>query len=211
MNILKQFPTLKIARPLFYNWPIGLRFEIGPSNLGVWDSSKNGVLNEKYFSQALERAIQLFESIFSFHDECTVIYQQFSDGRQKIRKSNFLFRQIENIDEGKVKFKNIRNIYNLNYKSHCWRRVTISNILTSHINYKNILAALINTDFPPRRPRTYGEYFFIHNAKDIILNLYDDRGMDVIATDVGALQELYKKYNGWILDYDKPHIEKIFS
>jgi len=43
------------------------------------------------------------------------------------------------------------------------------------------------------------------------LHLYDDRGVDVISTHPNNLKALYKKYNEWILDYDREMIDAIFK
>ena len=81
----EKFPKLKIEKPLFYNWPIGLRFEIGQDELEVSD---------EYFNAAHERSVSIFEAVFSQNDEIEIIYQQYSDGRKKIRKGSFIFKQI---------------------------------------------------------------------------------------------------------------------
>ena len=71
--------------------------------------------------------------------------------------------------------------------------------------------ALINTDFRIRSPAISGECYFINKSKEIIINLYDDRGMDVIATNKNKLKDLYHNYNQWILDYDRDKIDKLFK
>jgi hypothetical protein len=41
--------------------------------------------------------------------------------------------------------------------------------------------------------------------------MYDDRGLDVIASDKDALRGLYHDFNAWILDHDRARIREIFS
>ena len=94
----------KLEKPLFYNHTYGLRFEIGPPEIGVWANFEQGRLNEKYFGVALDRALSIFEAVFSPVDDISIAYQIFSDGRRKIQKGNFIFKQINCIKQRKVFF-----------------------------------------------------------------------------------------------------------
>lgn len=198
----ENFPKLKIEKPLFYNWPIGLRFEIGQDELEVSD---------EYFNAAHERAVSIFEAVFSQNDEIEIIYQQYSDGRKKIRKGSFIFKQIESTKIGLAQYSDVRDIYELEYKSECWKRVNIPNLSLNSIDYKNILLSLIHTDFGCRSPSITGECFFINKSKNIIVNLYDDRGMDVISASKNELISLYNKHNDWLLNYDRKKMDLVFS
>jgi hypothetical protein len=41
--------------------------------------------------------------------------------------------------------------------------------------------------------------------------MYDDRGLDVIASGKDSIRGLYHDFNAWILDYDRPRIDEAFS
>lgn len=205
---------LKLEQPLFYNWPYGLRFEIGPPDLETWDDFDKGYLNDAYFEKALERAIAIFESAFSADDQISLVYQLFSDGRRRIRKSDFLFKQITHLDAKEIKFTTRRDLYrqDLLFRRHCWRRVTMSNMTAQELSYRNILKAAIHTDFRRRRkPSLYGELYFINHTKDLVLLLYDDRGMDIVSVRKAPLIPIYMHHNDWILDSNRKAIESVFS
>ncbi len=205
-NFTEIFEGLKPQKPLFYSWPVGIRFELGiDDEIVVQDS------NEAYFAQATDRAYKLFSYVFGDEDDISIIYQRFSDGRQKIRKRNFIFKQISSLDNCRVAYEDVRDIYELYYKSHCWKRVTISGLKTKDVNHRNILLSLVHTDCSTRKPRIDGECYFINHTKSIALNLYDDRGMDIIATHAESLQDLYHDHNEWILDYDRERIDAVFK
>jgi len=198
----EKFPNLKIEKPLFYNWSIGLRFEIGQDELEVSD---------EYFHAAHERAVSIFEAVFNESDEIEIVYQQYSDGRKRIRKGSFIFKQIEATKNDLAQYSDVRDIYQLDYKSECWKRVNIPNLSINSIDYKNILLSLIHTDFSCRSPSILGECFFINKTKNIIVNLYDDRGMDVISASKNELTSLYKQHNDWLLNYDREKMDSVFS
>jgi hypothetical protein len=78
--------------------------------------------------------------------------------------------------------------------------------------------AIANQDFPSRFPRlednhiiSNKEIYFININKKLILNMYDDRGLDVVATDIEALRPICEKHRDWILDCDREQIEKLLS
>ncbi len=208
-----ELSNLKFEKPLFYNCDIGIRFEIGPESISLWKDADRKTINVEYFEEALKRAISIFNVAFNKEDNISIVYQIYSDGRRKIRKGNYLFKQISNLKSKNIELSDHRDIYtdNLDFKRICWRRVTISNLRTCDVRVERILEAMINTDFSSLQPSLPGECFFINHDKGIILNLYDDRGMDVVATNKKALTTLYKKHNSWILDYDREKIDAVFK
>ena len=205
-------PEIKLERPLFYKSPFGLRFEIGPSDQEIWsDESKS--LNIKYFNVALERAMSIFQAAFQPNDDIAIAYQIFSDGRRKIKKRSFIFKQFHSLENANISLSDHRDIYSngLDYKSECWKRVTISGIKTAEINVRQLFKAAINSDFSSLQPQLNGECYLINRTKQLVLNLYDDRGMDVVSTSKEPLAALYKSHNHLILDYDRESIDKVFS
>ena len=204
---------IKLEQPLFYNNTFGLRFEIGPAEVDIWTDFDKGILNKEYFNVAFARAVSIFESAFSPNDDISIAYQILSHGRNKIRKGNFLFKQVSNIKNRNIKFTKHREIYSqdLYGKRMCWRRATIPDLKVKDLNSRNILLALVNTDFGSRRqPSLHGECFFINHTKGLVLLLYDDRGMDIVALKKDTLLKLYKSHNAWILDYDREKVDRVF-
>lgn len=205
---------ITLKQPLFYNNSFALRLKIGSPNVGIWTDSTRKCYNETYFSDALTRALTIFESAFSPDDDISVVYQIFSDGRRKIKKRSFIYQQIKNPPNKTIKLTDHRDLYadQFSYKQECWRRATISGLKTADLNVENLLSAILNTDFGnDRNPRLRGECYFVNHSKNLVLFLYDDRGMDIVATEKPTLVPLYNAHQQWILDYDRPRIEQIFA
>lgn len=40
---------------------------------------------------------------------------------------------------------------------------------------------------------------------------YDDRGMDISALSPGPIEELYTRFDSWLLDYDRPRMSEAFA
>ena len=90
-------------------------------------------------------------------------------------------------------------------KEH-WHRLVIHTEV-SEVNYKRILSRLVYLDFGFAGPEVY----FVNKTKNIIFNLYDDRGLDIIASEKKDLKNTYQKFNNWILDYDRKQIDALFK
>ena len=169
---------IKLEKPLFYNNTFGLRFEIGPADNGVWTNFDKGILNSYYFNTAFARAVSIFESVFLPNDDISIAYQTFSYRRNKIRKGNFVLKQVSDIKNRNIRFTKHREIYSpdLYGKRMCLRRVTVTDLKVKDVCSRNILLALVNTDFGSKRqPSIHGECFFINHTKGLVLNLYDDK------------------------------------
>ena len=45
----------------------------------------------------------------------------------------------------------------------------------------------------------------------VVVDAYDDRGMDITALARDPLQHLYRRFEAWLLDYDRPRMASIFG
>lgn len=208
-----NYKDINIEIPLFYNNEFGLRFEIGPPEIAVWKDCERRILNKMYFDTALERASNIFEQVFATDDEISIVYQVFLNRRNKIRKKNFIFKQISKIEQRNIIITKYRSLDTENFDcvSYHWNKAIISELKTKDVNIRNLLLGLINTDFSMNQPAIRGQCFFINHTKDIVLNLYDDRGMDIVALEKRALEDLYISHSECVLEYDRERIDKIFS
>jgi hypothetical protein len=208
-----NFPGFEINPPLFYNWPIGIRFEIGPDSIPIWLDRKNVKFNENYFIEAASRATAIFNEIFDDENEIAIIYKIFSDGRRKIRKNSTFFRLLGHPDTFRIEYSRQRSpqdTVDWGARSYHWK---IATVITKYgqIKHADFINYAINSDFRIRTRRFQEPCVFINLSKGIIVDLYDDRGMDVIAKQTDVIQSLYHKFNDWILNYDRSKIDSIFG
>jgi hypothetical protein len=52
--------------------------------------------------------------------------------------------------------------------------------------------------------------FLLNTSTSVMLHVYDDRGMDVIAYDPAKLHGLYSGFADWLLDYDRERMANLF-
>ena len=137
--------------------------------------------------------------------------------RRKIRFSNFIFRQIDDLQQGDISYSKEFRLYEP-YDKFDIRNIAIVKLTADRIDYKNIITAISHTDFPPKEPRldqngllTGKEIYFVNIDKKLIFHMYDDRGLDIISADKEILRLIYKQHNDWILNYDRERIDKQFE
>ena len=203
---------MKFEKPFFYSNKFALRFEIGPPEEGVWDEQYSK-LNERYFAIALERALAVYHTAFEENDSISIIYQMYSAGRQKIKRRNSLFGLIRNIEDKPITFSKHRafNAEEFSYKCEHWHRAVVSGLSKVEIDITSLFKWQINTDFGSREQALKGNCFIINDSKSLALHLYDDRGMDVIATEKAPLERLYKEQNALLLDHDRERMDAMFA
>ncbi len=61
------------------------------------------------------------------------------------------------------------------------------------------------------RPRSGCSLYLFDFDRQILFHPYDDRGMDIIGSDLGLLHQIYLKFNDWLLDYDRQAMDASFQ
>ena len=61
------------------------------------------------------------------------------------------------------------------------------------------------------RPRAPVLSKLIDRERGIVVNAYDDRGMDTTALSPDPVEHLYRQYDAWLLDYDRPRMAEVFG
>ncbi|ABC28185.1 conserved hypothetical protein [Hahella chejuensis KCTC 2396] len=202
------FRGLELSPPLFYKWPTGIRFEIGSPEMGAWINREKRVLNNHYFEKALHRALSICNAAFSATDEVDVVYETLRHRRHKIKIKSHIIRQVSSSGHRNVIFES-RKAGSL--KGLHWKTAYVTGATSSEINYAAIFLSIVNADFSRRKPSLRGRCYLVNRTRGMVLHLYDDRGLDLIATEKSALREIYTRYNAWILAYDKARIDAMFS
>lgn len=202
-----HFKRLNLRAPLFYSCDFGLRFDlqIGETN------------TEKYFQNVIKRATTIFQNAFDGSDNVFLVLIDYKYKRRKIRCSNFIFKQIQDLHASEINFSKEIRLYDPRDKFDI-RNLAIIKLKSGRINHKTLLRAIANQDFPSRFPRleynhiiSNKEIYFININKKLIFNMYDDRGLDLVASDIETLGPIYENHKDWILDHDRTQIEKLFT
>jgi len=204
----ETFPNLELKPPLFYSWEIGIRFELGVEWKREYDYPNN-----PYVLGCYKRAITLFEAIHSPTDDIFVVIDvnDFDKGKNIKRELKNFSPYVEKSHLYRLKHLMMPYIFPEDddegtYRTH---RFTLK-CKTTEFKFKPLLKALCNQDLG-LKPSIYHRVYFININKKTIFHVYDDRGCDLLATSPETIRDMYEIFNEWILDYDKPEIDKVFN
>lgn len=204
----EKFPNLELKPPLFYNWNISIRFELGVE----WDKAYD-YPNNPYILRCYKRAITLFESVHSPSDDIYVVVDvnDYDKGKNINRRLKNFPPFVDKSLLYKLNHKVIPYVFPEDdkeglYKTHRF----ILKCRTSDFKYIPLLKAICNHDLGIK-PSFFNRVYFVNTNKNTIFHVYDDRGCDLLATSPETIRDLYKKYNDWILDFDRLEIDKVFN
>ena len=201
----------KLEPALFYKHAYGLRFEIGPPEVGALKPDRS--LNPPYFEEALRRAITLFESVFENETAVILVLQQFSSGRKKIPLTHPLLALASKAGMTPIQFSKRRDVEAriLQKRKQHWNRATVT-VRKADADWAKILALMLYSDCGADCEAGWeGDCYLLNPRRTVAFHLYDDRGLDVVAVGKDELEPVYRRHRDWILGYDEPVISRMFG
>jgi hypothetical protein len=177
-----NFNRVDLGGDLFGQWPAGLRFEIGVDQIA--------------------RAIKLFEFVFGKADDCILVSQDwFSRDIPAVRYTPLfktpgvfpiepsIFQEIEVLPWDESKY-----------------RLTWTRLSPLGFNAALMFQGIANRE-QPGQPKVASGVYVIDARLKLIMHMYDDRGLDVIATKLSILRPLYESFSDWILHNQRHRID----
>lgn len=205
----QTFPQMKLEVPLFYNFALGLRFELGVPYRGIDDPT--------YFEQLEQRAVSLFEAVFAESEQVCVLtftYQTVLSDIKHIERNevqvleNYLqpecLSQVTLHSERPDYDEDTAELMGYIQSEYVWCTI-------GDLDYAGILKAIGYTDFLEREASLVERVFFIEPKQQIIFHMYDDRGLDIVGMQQESLQRLYHQYYDWLLPYDMEKMNQVFG
>lgn len=189
----KHFPSLTLGGGLFYRWPVGIRFELGLDNFR-------------------ERAPKLYEAVFAQEDVCVIISQDWTeDISPPARQRYFPVFSLPDAFDSKHPF-GLQSLEVTTGEAGEQETFTLrwGQLPARSFQYGSVLEGIANTDHA-HTPSVSGRVYFLNPATAIIVHMYDDRGLDVIAATREALMPVYRTFDDWVLDYDRERIAMALS
>src|SRR5690606_968907 len=124
-----NFKGLKVRTPLFYSWDIGIRF-----NLQI-----DAANDEDYFHEVNFRASSIFNDAFKTSDSIFLIFMDYKNKRSKIRLSNYIFKQIKNLEKINLCFTKENQYYSGT------SNICIIKTKKEEVIFQNIFKAIANS------------------------------------------------------------------
>ena len=191
----------QLMHPVFYNAPIGIRFEIGDAEKIYL---KRGKINPAYIEHAVNRASKIYQHLPAFDLLRIDIYPDERSFQQRPLNLNDFTNIGLPLPKEQMREKIIMDDDEYKRDSLYWE------LSSQEIDVDKLLTEIIKADIGGFNELASAVYF-INTKEKILYHLYDDRGLDVVAKTAKSLRTLYDEYNSWILDYDRDEIDKIFE
>jgi hypothetical protein len=204
----QHFPGLQLNPALFYSWTVGMRFELNAARQ-----------SNAQWETILERATKLYESVFESSDVGLIVSGHEIEIESKARRrgklpefrnSVFSLSRRESLGLHGIAGRQRLTSYQ-DRESRITSVLRWTEIEPRRINYKRILRAIMHRDFWNRRPRIDDYVYFVNTSRNMILHMYDDRGLDIIAPQVDDLRPIYQTHKNWILGFDSAAIAQMFE
>jgi hypothetical protein len=195
-----NFPRLFLHPPLFYRRPVGLRFDLGGRATTPQDKDV-----------VLDRATALYEASFAGENTSIVVAQDWRGNEPPPIGLSPLFVFSESHAVGLQRPDGQVEVADPEELEAAPQTLTWVRQPARAFRYELVFEGIANADHADRRPAISSRVYFINPASNVILHMYDDRGLDVIARNKRALDALYHAFNGWLLDYDRARMEQAFE
>ncbi len=203
----------KILKYIDSNFPnltseLHLRFELG-------EPYENGT--EDRINQVVTRVTALFEEVFK-PDDSIYIYLKDWEVTEDIMFGNTTPQYLYDLlSDQNIEEETLFDIHEdddkitgqtIEVKNEYKVKLVYSQLMS--VPYQKILEGIGNYE-QGREPAIGQSVYFISTDKDIIFQMYDDRGCLIHAKDVEKLLPLYHSYNNWLVDYWRDYFDGIFK
>lgn len=193
----KVFPT--IYHPLFYTYPYGLRFEVGNPELAVLEQWVD------YVEVSIEKAVNIYHSIFDPEDQVLVIINRTPDKELKEKFGRCQMRRVHT--PVYPAFMEDQEEYALQW---FYRYFYLGN--SSDIPEKLLFRRIVEGEVLGSSHPYYSSCVYWYNVtKGFLFHLYDDRGADLIGFTRESMVPYYNKLNGMLLEFDRMRTDDLFG
>lgn len=207
-RLLDRF-DVKSLDALFYETPIALRFELG----GDWEVEGRQVPR---MLQAVDRARAITEAVFAGSTTVKAVIQTW--GHRRPGPRNVVFRRLAAMGftaaphyEGRYRHpdEDAADPYDQFFLSEATDAEDRATLIWD--------ACACEIGIGPSSPfisvGSFNQFrsLLVDFERGLLVNVYDDRGMDVLAIDREALRPIYARFNAWLLDYDRAAMDANFA
>jgi hypothetical protein len=179
--MLSHFNRVDFGGDLFNQWSVGIRFEIG--------------------IEQVSRAAKLYEFVFAKADDCILVSQDWTMGEEIVSRSKPLFATPGILPSDPTQLQSVE----ITPFDEAPYRLTWTRLSPLAINAPQMFQAIANRE-QDGIPKVSSGVFVIDPHSMVIMHMYDDRGLDMIAAELNILRPLYENFGDWILDNQRHRI-----
>ena len=185
--MVATFPRVDFDGDLFGQWPVGIRFEIGLDQVS--------------------RATRIYQFVLSSSQNCVLVSQDWPSNDRLPERFTPLFSTPGIFPEARPPQFQTVNVFSFDETPH---RLTWARLPLNFIDAHRMFEAIANGDHG-RIPSIAGRAYIIDDHAKLLMHMYDDRGLDVIAASAATLLPVYERFGTWILENQRHRIDSRFK
>ena len=203
-KVIASLGMEKLTHPIFYNSPIGIRFNIGDNGNDVYvdKSGEEFVVNPNYIAACLQRSLDIYNSLNN--EPNLLAIEGYLCENESVE--NFISSVVSVTDLPQPNEIKSELTHDEDEFIHVFLLWNLNNF-----NPNKLLEEIVKADLGSGNFFLTSSVYFVCAKDNVIFHLYDDRGADLIANKKENIQHIYHKLNDLILDYDREKIDSIFN
>ncbi len=204
-KVIVSLEMEELTHPIFYNSPIGIRFNIGDNgnDVYIYESQEELSVNPNYVTACLERSLKIYHSLKSEPDLLAI--EGFLCQNETVE--DFISSVVSATDLPQP--NEIKSELTHDDKDELIHVFLLWNL--NDFNPNKLLEEIIKADLGSGNFFLTSSVYLICTKDNVLFHLYDDRGADLVTDKKEKIQHIYHKLNDLILDYDSEKINNIFN
>ncbi|WP_249746243.1 DUF3885 domain-containing protein [Pseudomonas entomophila] len=188
------------TRPVYYNYPGGLRFELAES----------GGMIER-FTTALRKATEVCTEAFAGERTLVVCLRSHSSCIGEVTRQT-----LRALGDLNITIPRQRTLWRELIEDEPWwdehaPEYWISLAFELPVSHLQALLWCSMASDTPITPNPSCLLYLFNLPQQLMVWPYDDRGMDVVGPNHARLEQLYHQYNRYLLDHDRQDMDAVFA
>lgn len=193
----QHYNGLALSPDFYHTWGTGIHVELGNDNSKNYDE-----LNMPKFHIEYKQVSEIVNLLFKKTDDVIVVVNSYPDETKNTVHPNFFQRYV----------KNQKKKYSLHLQEYMWQfdedKVLVQQMelycKVLDLKLELLLKTCIHEDFSTQNPRLKRKHslyapdvFLVNISTNCIFHVYDDRGCEILNTDIEFHKELLDYFKEW--------------
>ncbi len=195
----EHYKGLLLTPGIYHSLDLGIHIELGED---IYQINDDGKLNMKRFHTVYRQVAEIFPLLFKKKDDVIVVVNSYPSETNKIVYPNFFQRYVK-VQQRKYSLRLHEFIWQFDEDDVIVQQMELF-CKVSDLKLEYLLKTLIHVDFGSLNPRLRKKYciyapdiFFVNVRTKCIFHIYDDRGCEIMNTDVKLHKELVEYFKKW--------------
>lgn len=195
----EYYKGLLLTPDLYHSLDLGIHVELGED---MYQTNDDGKLNMKRFYSVYRHVAAVFSLLFKKDDDVILVANSYPNDSNKTVYPNFFQRYVK-IQQKKYSLRMHEFSWQFDGDDICVQQMELL-CKVSELKLESLLKTLIHKDFGSLKPQLRKkdclyppDVFFINVRTKYIFHIYDDRGCEIMNTDVKWHKQLVESLKEW--------------